>query len=152
MAQLVRIAVRDKPTTIRFRLTHKKMMDELLAKRGGGYYSKIVDEALDLYFRSETEAERVADIEERIVATLSRVMVKQRGLSNELHVLMAFLDCFVRSYLTHTPAVPAEALDVQASSAAERYRKLMAQIPSVLDNGDALAAVMTEFNREQGLV
>ncbi len=62
-------------------------------------------------------------------------------MQNELHVAMAFLDMLARTYLFHTPPVPEDAIDAQAASAEQRYRKLIEQLPLSLQSGGGLTGV-----------
>ena len=64
-----------------------------------------------------------------------------RRLRNELQILMAFFDLFVRSCYVHTPTVPPEAVEGAAASAMLRYENLLRQLPNVLQGATGLAGL-----------
>lgn len=116
-------------------------LTELVQERGGSKQAAIREAVRDYINREALIAERDA-LEARIAGSLSRTRKDIGLVRNELHVLMAFVDRFVRSYLLHTPPVPAEAMDAQAATASDRYQKLMREIPTALQNGDSLSAFL----------
>ena len=115
-------------------------LEALLAERGGTR-AAAVREAVRDWLQEERRRDEHDHLEARIAGSLSRTRKEISLVRNDVHVLMAFFDRFVRSYLVHTPPVPSEALDAQAVTANERYHKLMRDIPSALQNGEGLTAL-----------
>ena len=115
-------------------------LEALLAERGGTR-AAAVREAVRDWLQEERRRDEQDHLEARIAGSLSRTRKEISLVRNDVHVLMAFFDRFVRSYLVHTPPVPSEAIDAQAATASERYHKLMCDIPSALQNGEGLAAL-----------
>lgn len=83
--------------------------------------------------------------EDPAIQAALRTTKQIRSMQNELHVVMAFLDMLVRTYLMHTAPVPEEAVDAQAASAEQRYRKLIDQLPLLIQSGEGLAGVSAEL-------
>lgn len=109
-----------------------------------GARTDIVCEALAQYFKADAERESRDEMEARIAATLTRVLKDVMQGRNEVQLLTAMLDCFLRSYFLHTPPIPREAVDAAAAAAQERYRRLIRQVPEVMQGG---GGVLTEFQQ-----
>lgn len=127
------------PKPVRLPLDLEEKLVAIAKERGGTVQAAIREAVRDYVNRESLIAERDA-LEARIAGTLSRTRKDIGLVRNEVHVLMALVDRFIRSYLLHTPPVPADAMDAQAATASDRYQKLMREIPAALQNGDALSA------------
>lgn len=109
-----------------------------------GARTDIVCEALAQYFKANAERDSHEEMEARIAATLTRVLKDVMHGRNEVQLLTAMFDCYLRSYFMHTPPVPREAVDASAASAAARYDRLIRQIPEMMQGG---GGVLTEFQQ-----
>ena len=111
---------------------------EVIARQRSIAVASVVKEAVDAYLSRQSRGLMTQDPS---VQAAARTAKQIRSMQNELHVAMAFLDMLVRTYLLHTPPVPEDALDAQAAAAEQRYRKLIEQLPLLLQSGDGLAGV-----------
>lgn len=119
-------------------------LDKLVAiasRRSVGVAS-IIREAVDAYLSRQG---RGKPVEDPVIQAATRTTKQIRAMQNELHVVMAFLDMLVRTYLMHTAPVPAEAVDAQAASAEQRYRKFIDQLPLLIQSGEGLAGLSAEL-------
>lgn len=112
---------------------------ERAAQERGGTVSAAGREAIREWIDRERVWKERDDLEARIAATMSRVMKDTLLVRNDMHLLMAFFDAFLRSYYLHTPPVPRDAIDAASVSAHDRYEKLMKQIPSLLQEGSGIS-------------
>lgn len=127
-------------------LSHQ--LEDAVDERGViGARTDIVCEALAQYFKANAERDSRDEMEARIAATLTRVLKDVMQGRNEVQLLTAMFDCFLRSYFIHTPPVPREALDASVAAAQHRYERLIRQVPEVMQGG---GGVLTEFQRVLG--
>jgi hypothetical protein len=127
--------------------SHRELIEAIeKAGKDRGSQSVVFREALKLYFRTDQIAQELAGFERRMAAAYREQDRQMRRLRNELQILMAFFDLFVRSYYVHTPTVPAEAVEGAAASAKLRYENLLRQLPKVLQGSTAgLAGLAVKF-------
>lgn len=114
------------------------------AKKRGGTPSAAAREAIREWVDRERVWSQRDDLEERIAATMTRVMKDIVLVRNDIHVQMAFFDAYMRSYFLHTPPVPREALDAAAAAAQDRYEKLLKQVPQLLQDGGGFADLLAD--------
>lgn len=93
------------------------------AKSRGLTVSAYVREALRLQLDEATRDEKLAALEDRVAASLNRMSRDLKNSRQDVQMLIAMLDKFVRQYLLHTPPVPAEAVKAAAASADDRHEK-----------------------------
>lgn len=127
-------------------LSHR--LEDAVDERGViGARTDIVCEALAHYFKANAERDSRDEMEARIAATLTRVLKDVMQGRNEVQLLTAMFDCFLRAYFMHTPPVPREAIDASVAAAQDRYARLIRQVPEVMQGG---GGVLTEFQRVLG--
>ena len=68
------------------------------------------------------------------------------GRADDLQIIMAFFDLFMRSYYVQTPTVPPEAFEGAAASAKLRYENLLRQLPKVLQGATGLASLAVKLD------
>jgi metal-responsive CopG/Arc/MetJ family transcriptional regulator len=140
----------SKPFSVRLPEDLESRLDAFIAERGSAVNKGLVlREALKDYLDDESQKQERDEMEARIAATMSRVLKEIRVARNETHVLMAMFDSFIRSYMFHTAPVPEDAFKAQAVSAEQRYRKVMDQVPTLLQGG-ALSGLADVFSRDEG--
>lgn len=140
------------PYAVRFRGDLRQRIDRYLDDRGGGSIADLVNEAVEQFIATKRQETSLEEFERKVGDTVGRLAREVRSQNNSVQFLMAFFDCYVRSYLLHTPSVPNDALDAQASSAHERYRKLMDQVPKALSNSEGITAVIAALRQSGVLV
>lgn len=111
---------------------------EAVAKQRSMAVASVIREAADAHLN---RLGRGRASEDPAVQAATRTAKQIRAMQNELHVVMAFLDMLMRTFLLHMPPVPEEAVDAQAAAAEQRYRKLIEQLPLLLQSGEGLAGL-----------
>jgi len=109
-----------------------------IAKGRSVVVASVFREAVKFYLSHHGRGQAAED---PAIQASMRTRKQIRAMQNELHVVMAFLDMLVRTYLMHTPPLPEEAVDAQAASAEQRYRKLIDQLPLLIQSGEGLAGL-----------
>ncbi|MCD0253096.1 hypothetical protein JWH16_04405 [Xanthomonas campestris pv. campestris] len=102
--------------------------------------------------RDRVEAERRRDeadsLEARFVATMQRTQQDVRLVRNDVHVVMAYVDSLVRSFLLHTPPVPPEAVKAAAAAGDQRYARFMKNVRDALQGGAGLFEQIDEEGQD----
>ncbi len=97
--------------------------------------SAFVREAIRDHLEADRRQGQLDRLEERVAATMGRTAKDVRVVRNDLHVVMAMVDCLVRTYLVHTPPVPSDALRAAAVAGDIRYEKFQKQLAAALQGG-----------------
>lgn len=123
-----------------------------LAKERGMTFSAVVREALRDYLDHDKRQEKAEQLEARLAATMGRTRKDIRIARGDVHVVIAYIDSFIRSFLMHTPPVPADAVKAAAVSADARYNRFMQQVAKALQGEtglfDRLADVASDAPEE----
>lgn len=106
--------------------------------------SNVVRDALEAYIRREGELDQLANLEQRMAGSLTRLMKDVRTLRNDMHLTMAFVNTLAELYLLHTPPLPADAKDAASASAVERHQKYIRRVVAQLQGGEGLWADLVE--------
>lgn len=124
------------------------------------------DYALE-YIRMRRDVQRIADLEgvdsselgsyietilmrheARMAGTLDRFYVEIQQMRSLQEIMLAFLDTFLMTYLSHTPEISDEKLkEMSAVSASARYEKFMSLLPSRIGD-DGASTVRKAFMEE----
>jgi hypothetical protein len=114
------------------------------AATDGVTITRVINAALKDYLDGSDREESLDRLEARIAATLSRGAKDTRLLRNDLQILIAVQDTFMRMYLQHTPPVPDEAKESASVEASRRYGLMMEAIVDRVRNGSVPWAQVQE--------
>ncbi|WP_305805952.1 hypothetical protein [Stenotrophomonas sp. YIM B06876] len=101
-------------------------------------------EALRAYLKQGEQKDDIEHLEARFVATLGRLSKDIRIARNDVHVCIAFIDTFARSYLLHTPPIPPEAVQASAAAADVRYDRFLREVAKGLHGDTGLFERMAQ--------
>lgn len=131
-----------------------KMADQIqrAAESRGLTQSAWQREAMAAYLDREGQQKSLDNLEARLVATMTRMARDTRNARNDVHMVLAFLDTFVRLYLMHTPPIPKEAVESSAVAAEDRFAKFLDEATKALQGEtgmfDRLAQVTADATQD----
>jgi len=105
---------------------------ESTAHERGWSISEVYREAIKDFFDKERLREEFSSYREMMESSFGETSKQINQLRNDMQVMMAFFDLFAKSYYLHTPAVPADAVELAIMNAKQRYEKLLKQLPEVI--------------------
>ncbi len=98
----------------------------------------IVKDAVRQYLDRDRQSNLLEGVEERLVATMTRVLRELRVMRNDQHLTMAFVDTLAQTFLLHTPPLPPDAVEAAAASATVRHGKYTRAVVGQLQGSEGL--------------
>lgn len=117
---------------------------EQLARGRGTPVAVIVKDAVRQYLDRDRQSNLLEGVEERLVATMTRVLRELRVMRNDQHLTMAFVDTLAQTFLLHTPPLPPDAVEAAAASATVRHGKYTRAVVGQLQGSEGLWHELTD--------
>jgi len=116
----------------------------VVARERGMLESSAVRAALQNFIDHDQQADDLSGLENRLAASLTRLMKDVRMVRNDVHLALAMVNVLAETYLLHTPPLPESARDSAAASAADRHRRFTKRVIAQLQGREGLWADLAE--------